>query len=48
MDTGAYFLQFESSFGFPRSAIVGIDGSECHLMRVREDSEMMMSRDVMD
>jgi diaminopimelate decarboxylase len=48
MDAGAYFLQFESSFGFPRSAVAGINGSQCRLMRVREDAEMMLARDLMD
>jgi len=48
MDSGAYFTAMESSFGFPRPAIVAVDGASCRLVRARETFDDMVSRDVMD
>jgi diaminopimelate decarboxylase len=45
MDSGAYFLAFESSFGFARPAIVSVDCAGVHLVRRRETFEDMMERD---
>jgi diaminopimelate decarboxylase len=45
MDTGAYFTALESSFGFPRSAIVGVNQEKHMLIRHREDFSEMTSRD---
>ncbi len=36
MDTGAYFLALESSFGFPRAAIVAVRNGMCRVIRARE------------
>ena len=46
MDTGAYFTALESSFGFPRPAVVAVRGAECRLVRTRENFEDMTGRDV--
>ena len=51
MDSGAYFTQLESNFGYPRPAIIGVgprmtdhpDG--VHLLRERETIEQMAARD---
>ena len=48
MDTGAYFTALESSFGFPRPAIVAVRGAECRLVRTRETFDDMTGRDVSD
>jgi diaminopimelate decarboxylase len=48
MDSGAYFTALESSFGFPRPAIVAVDGSSVQLIRARETFEDMISRDILD
>jgi len=48
MDSGAYFTAMESSFGFPRPAIVAVDGASCRLVRTRETFEEMIGRDVVD
>jgi diaminopimelate decarboxylase len=48
MDAGAYFTALESSFGFPRPAIVAVSGAECRLVRTRETFEEMTGRDIAD
>ncbi len=48
MDSGAYFTAMESSFGFPRPAIVAVNGASCRLVRARETFDDMVSRDVLD
>ncbi|MBF8248058.1 MAG: hypothetical protein HW374_858, partial [Bacteroidetes bacterium] len=45
MDTGAYFTALESSFGFPRPAIVFVHDGESRLVRSRETFEEMIQRD---
>jgi len=45
MDSGAYFIAQESSFGFPRPAVVAVSGLDCRLVRRRETFEDMVSRD---
>lgn len=45
MDTGAYFLPLESSFGFPRSAVVSLEDGRATLARRRETHADMWSRD---
>lgn len=45
MDTGAYFTQLESSFGFYRPAIVGVADGRCRILRQRESFENSVSRD---
>jgi diaminopimelate decarboxylase len=45
MDSGAYFTALESSFGFPRPAIIAVDGASVRLIRERETFEEMISRD---
>jgi diaminopimelate decarboxylase len=47
MDSGAYFTALESSFGFPRPAIVLVDGNQVRLIRTRETFEDMVSRDIL-
>ncbi len=45
LDSGAYFTSWESSFGFPRPAIVSaLNGRHC-LLRARESFDQMMSLD---
>jgi len=45
LDSGAYFTSWESSFGFPRPAIVSVvDGRHC-LLRERESFDHMFSLD---
>lgn len=46
MDTGAYFIPLESSFGFARPAIVGVCGDDVRLLRRRETTEEWVMRDV--
>jgi diaminopimelate decarboxylase len=46
MDSGAYFTALESSFGFPRPAIVSVDRTTCRLIRRAETFEDMVSRDL--
>lgn len=48
MDSGAYFTMLESSFGFPRPAILAINGAECRIIRARETYEDMISRDIFE
>jgi diaminopimelate decarboxylase len=45
MDAGAYFLSFEGNFGFPRAAVVGIEGGRVALLRRRERYEDMLARE---
>jgi diaminopimelate decarboxylase len=45
MDSGAYFTSWESSFGYPRPAIVGVRSGISHIMRSRETFEQMTERD---
>jgi diaminopimelate decarboxylase len=45
MDSGAYFTSLESTFGFPRPAIVLVDGDEVRLIRSRETFDEMVARD---
>jgi diaminopimelate decarboxylase len=46
MDSGAYFIAQESSFGFPRPAVVSVDRNTCRLVRRRETFEDLSGRDV--
>ena len=48
MDSGAYFTALESSFGFPRPAIIAVDGPSVQPIRTRETFEEMISRDILD
>ena len=48
MDSGAYFTALESSFGFPRPAIITVDGPTVRPIRTRETFEEMISRDILD
>jgi len=45
MDTGAYFTALESTFGFPRPAIVAVTNGNHHVVRKRETFDDMVSRD---
>lgn len=45
MDSGAYFTAWESSFGFPRSAIISVFNGQHRLVRRRETFEEMIARD---
>ena len=45
MDSGAYFTAWESSFGFPRPAIVAVKNGKHRLIRHRETFSDMISRD---
>jgi len=45
MDSGAYFTAQESTFGFPRPAVVAVNGARDRLVRRRETFEDMVSRD---
>ena len=47
MDTGAYFLALESSFGFPRSAVASVRRGTHSLVRCRETWKDMTERDVL-
>jgi hypothetical protein len=46
MDSGAYFLALESSFGFPRPAVAAVKGDACRLVRRRETFADLMGRDI--
>jgi diaminopimelate decarboxylase len=48
MDSGAYFTAWESSFGFPRPAIVVVKNGKHRLIRQRETFNNMISRDYFD
>jgi diaminopimelate decarboxylase len=48
MDSGAYFTALESSFGFPRPAILAINGANCRIIRARETYKDMISRDIFE
>lgn len=45
MDSGAYFIAQESSFGFPRPAVVAVRGGERRLVRRRETFADLTGRD---
>ena len=45
-DAGAYFTVQESSFGFPRPAIVAVRAGQARLLRRRETFEDMVARDL--
>jgi diaminopimelate decarboxylase len=45
LDTGAYFTSWESTFGFPRPAIVSVMNGRHKLLRTRETIDNMVSRD---
>ncbi len=45
MDTGAYFTSLESSFGFPRPAIVAVTPENHYRIRHRETFDEMVGRD---
>jgi diaminopimelate decarboxylase len=45
LDTGAYFTSWESSFGFPRPAIISVNNGRHQLLRARESFDNMISRD---
>lgn len=45
MDSGAYFTSWESSFGFPRPAIVTVADGKHRLIRKRESFDDMIVRD---
>ncbi|MDP4276189.1 MAG: hypothetical protein Q8914_01015 [Bacteroidota bacterium] len=47
LDSGAYFTSWESSFGFPRPAIVSAMDGRHTLLRVRETVDQMVSLDVL-
>ena len=47
-DSGAYFTSWESSFGFPRTAIVAVSGNNHRLIRRREIYSDMAQRDVIN
>ena len=48
MDSGAYFTSLESSFGFPRPAILAINGASCRIIRARETYDDMIARDIIE
>lgn len=45
MDSGAYFTSWESSFGFPRPAVVAVADGDVRLVRRRESFEDYTRRD---
>lgn len=45
LDSGAYFTSWESSFGFPRPAIISVMNHRHSLLRTRESFEHMYSLD---
>ena len=47
MDSGAYFTALESSFGFPRPAVVLVDGPHVRVLRRRETFDDMLARDIL-
>jgi diaminopimelate decarboxylase len=46
LDSGAYFTSWESSFGFPRPAIVSALNGRHRILRARESFDHMMSLDM--
>lgn len=46
LDSGAYFTSWESSFGFPRPAIVSVLDGRHRIIRERESFDHMMSLDI--
>lgn len=48
MDSGAYFTALESSFGFPRPAIVSVNSGIHSLSRRRENLADMIGRDIIE
>jgi diaminopimelate decarboxylase len=46
LDSGAYFTSWESSFGFPRPAIVSVLDGQHRIIRERESFDHMMSLDI--
>ena len=47
MDSGAYFTALESSFGFPRPAIVRVTKDKHYLLRRAETFQDMIQRDLL-
>jgi diaminopimelate decarboxylase len=47
LDSGAYFTSWESSFGFPRPAIISASNGRHRLLRARETFEHMTSLDTL-
>ncbi|HSQ79425.1 MAG TPA: hypothetical protein VLN41_02430 [Candidatus Bathyarchaeia archaeon] len=47
MDSGAYFIAQESSFGFPRPAVVAVKDGACRLVRRREAFTDLAGRDIL-
>jgi diaminopimelate decarboxylase len=45
MDSGAYFTAMESSFGFPRPAVVAVSKGRHWIVRRRETYDQMLERD---
>jgi diaminopimelate decarboxylase len=45
LDSGAYFTSWESSFGFPRPAVVSVLDGRHKILRMRESFDHMMSLD---
>ena len=45
MDSGAYFTAWESSFGFPKPAIIGVKNGKHRVIRDRETFQQMIERD---
>jgi len=45
LDSGAYFTSWESSFGFPRPAIISVIDGKHKLLRMRESIDHMMALD---
>ncbi len=48
LDSGAYFTSWESSFGFPRPAIVSVINGQHNLLRKRESFDHMISLDTIE
>jgi len=46
MDSGAYFIPMESSFGFPKPAIAAVNTKEHKIVRKREEFDDMINRDI--
>jgi diaminopimelate decarboxylase len=46
LDSGAYFTSWESTFGFPRPAIISVKNGRHSLLRERESIDHMMSLDI--
>jgi diaminopimelate decarboxylase len=47
LDSGAYFTSWESSFGFPRPAIISAVNCRHSLLRERESFDHMISLDTL-